>query len=68
MSRSWSTLVVIALIMLVIVTGYQLYLSFTGQNKSRTYNVEQIEPNLGNDVLDFLETKSGDVLKYQDQI
>ena len=68
MSRSWSTLVVIALIMLVIVTGYQLYLSFTGQNKSRTYNGEQIEPNLGNDVLDFLETKSGDVLKYQDQI
>lgn len=68
MSKSWITLIIIMLVSLVLITGYQMYQSLTGQNKTRVYNVETISPNLGNDVLDFLETKEGEMLKYQDQI
>lgn len=54
-------MIVFLLLTLVVMTGYQFYRSLSGQNKPRTYTVDMIDPDMGSDVLDFLETKEKDI-------
>lgn len=68
MPRTWVILIVLALTSLVVMTGYQLYLSITGQNEYRQYNVDTIEADLGEDVLLFLDEKGTNIQKGYDQI
>jgi len=64
MSKNWLTIIVIAIGMMLLFTGYEIYKSITGQNVKFTKTVTQIENNLNTPVLDaFFASREKIVIK-----
>ncbi|MBN1331558.1 hypothetical protein JW978_01575 [Candidatus Dojkabacteria bacterium] len=55
MSKSWIYLVGIAIIILVGLTGVQLFQSITGGTQKANYQVDNINPDFGDEVLEYLQ-------------
>jgi hypothetical protein len=52
MSRTWFTFIVIAIAIMLLTSGYEIYKSVTGGNVSFNKTVQQIPDSLNVDVLD----------------
>lgn len=63
MSKSWVRLIVFGIIVLIIMTGYEVYRSLTGQNQEKRYNVIEITGEFDQDVFEFLADKETEVRK-----
>lgn len=55
MPKSWVTLIIISVLILLFITGVQIYDSLTGGTQKADYAVDDIRPDLGKQVLDHLE-------------
>ncbi|HLD03145.1 MAG TPA: hypothetical protein VJC17_00030 [Candidatus Dojkabacteria bacterium] len=55
MNRSWITLVVVAVVTLIIIAGYEFVNSLTGANLDFSKQVSPIENDLGTQELIFLK-------------
>lgn len=60
MSKSWVALIVLALVFLVIVSGYQIFQTIGGGGERR-YTLDDIEDNFGDEVLEFIDSKEGEI-------
>lgn len=47
MNRLWSSFIILAVIVIFIFVGYEVYLSSTGANATFSKTVSSIEPSLG---------------------
>jgi hypothetical protein len=56
MNKNWLTLIIIAIITLLSVIGYQFYISITGQNTGFSKTVMPINPDLGTSTLNAIQT------------
>lgn len=54
MNKTWLTLIIIGVVMLLVNVGYQFYASITGGNLEFTKTVNQISGDLGKTELDSL--------------
>ncbi|MBD3280529.1 hypothetical protein GF389_03325 [Candidatus Dojkabacteria bacterium] len=57
MSRSWVYLIGVGVLILVVLTGVQLYESLTGKGQVANYQVDDIDPSFGEEVLDHLSSE-----------
>ena len=55
MNKNWFTLVIISVITLLIVIGYQFYISINGGNTGFGKTISPIESDLGQSVLDAIK-------------
>lgn len=60
MSKSWVTLIVVALAFLIVITGYQIYQSFTG-GVEKKYVIDDIEGTFGDETLEFVKSKESEI-------
>jgi len=68
MPKSWVNLIILGMVILIIITGYQIFLSLTGRNQTRVYSVIEINGSFNDKVLNFLESKQGEIKKSEDDI
>ncbi len=64
MSKSWQILIVLALVTMGLYAGFEIYNSITGGNVKFRDEVEEIDADLGEDVLDHISISIDD-LYYQ---
>lgn len=64
MNKTWITLIVMAMVTILLIVGYQFYISFSGQNVdfTKTLGSEKVSPNLGVTELEFLDTLEENVV------
>jgi hypothetical protein len=58
----------VGIIILVIITGYELYRSITGANQEKQYSVIEIEDHFDQEVLNFLTEKKDEVRVDKEEI
>jgi len=68
MPKTWIRLIIVGIIILVIITGYELYRSITGANQEKQYSVIEIEENFDQEVLDFLNGKKDEIRVDKEEI
>ena len=61
-------MIIVGIIILVIITGYELYRSITGANQEKQYSVIEIEENFDQEVLDFLNGKKDEIRVDKEEI
>lgn len=64
MSKSWQLLIIIAFLILGLYAGFEIYNSIVGGNVKFRESVDEIDSDLGKDVLDHVSI-SVDDLYYQ---
>jgi predicted negative regulator of RcsB-dependent stress response len=62
MSKSWIALIVIAILSMLAMVGYDFYNSLSGNNIGFSKQVQQITPDLGQKQLQVLDTMDQKVL------
>jgi|GEM_PF-6267147 len=68
MPKSWIRLLVVGLISLVVLTGYEVFMSLTGRTQDKEYSVTEIEGSFDQEVLTFLEGKRGEVIVHEEDL
>jgi len=58
MSKSWIYLIVTAIVILVALTGVQVFQSITGETQKANYQVDDINPSFNDEVLQYLENNT----------
>ena len=68
MSKTWITLIIIALFSLLVFTAVDIYNSLSGGNNTVNYTVDPLAPNLGDETLKFVEQKQDTVKVTREDI
>ncbi|MEI7578639.1 MAG: hypothetical protein WCJ58_01210 [bacterium] len=69
MNKTWITLIAMAIITVLIMIGYEFFLSFTGQKSKFTKPpINQINPDLGIQELNYIKSLEGNVIRKNEQL
>lgn len=68
MTKSWVIIIIIAVISILAVVGYDFYNSISGNNLSFNKEVKQIAPDLGTKQLQVLDTMNVNILVKNEEL
>jgi len=68
MSRTWLTFIVIAIAIMLLVSGYEVYKSLTGGNVNFNKTVTQIPETLNIEILDAFQQSRDKIIIHTDNL
>ena len=68
MSRTWLTFIVIAIAIMLLVSGYEVYRSLTGGNVNFNKTVTQIPETLNIEILDAFQQSRDKIIIHTDNL
>ena len=68
MSRTWLSFIVIAIAIMLLVSGYEVYKSLTGGNVNFSKTVTQIPGTLNTEILDAFQQSRDKIIIHTDNL